>query len=543
MAKRNKPSIPAPRQAVHSASPGPSITEVQTQARDNEQMLREQLWELEVAMIEQGWERYGAMLEREFSRPGLLQILKVSRYMFLKNPLVNRAVTLQSMYVFGQGVSITSDDEATQQFIDEFVSDPKNQVELFSHQARTMKEQDLQVLGNLFFVFFSSAATGKTVIRSIPVDEIQEIHCNPQDAKEPWYYRRYASVSELNIETGVQDHAAIDAFYPDFNYTPDVKPAAIGGKPVMWNAPVFHVRVGGLSDMKFGVPETYQALDWTRAYTRHMENWSQITDAYATFAFQLGTKGGKAGRAQAKTKLQSTIGTDGTSAETNPPPNRAAVFIAGEGTELSAVKTAGATTSADEGRRLLLMVCAAFGFPESFFGDVSVGTLATAKSLDRPTELKFRDRQELWKGVIRTTIEAAIARRNSSVLAITRTLDTGASGRVTVTMPPILEHDVARQMAAIVSGATLNGSPSANTIDRETLSRMILNALGEANVDDVIAKLQAVWDEADATVADRAAAMTQAVAGIGKKQQQPAVQESVRKLAEAIEGLRSKFAA
>jgi hypothetical protein len=214
--------------------------------------------------------------------------------------------------------------------------------------------------------------------------------------------------------------------------------------------------------------------------------------------------------------------------------------MAGEGTELSAVKTAGATTSADEGRRLLLMVCAAFGFPETFFGDTSVGNLATAKSLDRPTELKFRDRQELWKWIMRTTIEYAMARRRGSAAALT--LDTGASGSINISMPQILEHDVSTQVAAIVAGATLGGNPSADTIDRETLSRMILNALGEQNVDDVIEKLVAVWEEGDAAAAARTDAMNTAVAGIGKKQQ-PAVQESVRRLAEAIENMRSKIAA
>ena len=47
------------------------------------------------------------------------------------------------------------------------------------------------------------------------------------------------------------------------------------------------------------------------------------------------------------------------------------------------------------------MVAAATGLPESFFGDVSVGTLATARSLDRPTELKFHSRQTLWADVLR----------------------------------------------------------------------------------------------------------------------------------------------
>jgi transketolase len=40
------------------------------------------------------------------------------------------------------------------------------------------------------------------------------------------------------------------------------------------------------------------------------------------------------------------------------------------------------------------MVC---GVPETFLADVSTGNLATATTLDRPTELVFMEKQEAWR--------------------------------------------------------------------------------------------------------------------------------------------------
>src|SRR5207253_3066808 len=116
--------------------------------------LRERLAELELAIENSGWLRLGYGIEREFSREGLRKIVALSRLMFLKSPLVNRAVTLQAFYVWGQGVQIAGRNDAINGVIQRFLDDPKNVAELTGHQAHTEKEIDLEVDGNLFFVFF-----------------------------------------------------------------------------------------------------------------------------------------------------------------------------------------------------------------------------------------------------------------------------------------------------------------------------------------------------------------------------------------------------
>ena len=518
------------------------LREVVGQLESNEELLKENLAELELAVDNQGWQRLFGEFEREFSRGGLAQIFRMSRLMFLKNPLVNRAVTLQAIYVWAQGVQITSTDEDVQAVIDAFLADKRNQVELTSHQARTMKEQDLQVLGNLFFAFFVSPADGATVVRTLPPEEIQEIVCNPEDAKEPWFYKRTWTAPVLDFASGNTTPKPMTAYYPDLDYSAAARPNSIGGYPVMWDSPVYHVRVGGLSDMRFGVPETYQSIDWARAYNAFLEDWATIVRAYARFAFKLTSAGGKQGIAAAKAKLGTTYASGSASPETNPAPLVGSTFIAGQGADLQPVKTAGATTSADDARRLLLMVCAGFGMPESFFGDVSVGTLATAKSLDRPTELKFRDRQELWKSVLDTILQYVVARSRSAASGKLRMVGKQSTERapIEIHFPPILEHDIAEQMAAIVSGATLNGSPNASTMDRETLSKLILNALGVPNVQEVIDLLRVQWEEEDAQAAAAAANLP---GGGGDPTADPGVAEAVKGLREAIDALRKKVAA
>jgi hypothetical protein len=407
-------------------------------------------------------------------------------------------------------VEFGAENEAVNDVVQRFLDDRRNQAEMFGHQAMLLKETELTLFGNLFFVFFTDTRTGRVVLRTIPMDEITEIVADPQDAKAPRYYKRVWTETGYDA-AGMATYAAKMAYYPDWCYRPTPKPDSMAGIPIMWDMPVYHVKVGALPDMQFGVSEVYAALDWAKAYTKFLEDWATITRAYSRFAWQLKVPGGATQIAAAKAKLNTTV-TDSES-ETNPPPITGSTFIAGAGTDMQPVRTAGATVSMEDGRRLMLMVAATVGLPESFFGDVSVGTLATARSLDRPTELKMRNRQSLWENIFtdifQYVLEQAVRARVLHGVVIededgVPILDLGQTddgkgnmvdidNTVRVTFPPVLEHDVQASVQAITQAATLGGAGVlAGTIDQETVSRMLLTALGERDID---ATLEAMYPE------------------------------------------------
>lgn len=464
--------------------------------------LQERLAELELALEDYGWIRMTLAGEIEFSREGLGKINQLARLMYLKNPLIQRGVNVQAYYVFGQGMNISAQAEPVNTVIQEFLSDQKNQTELTSHQARIGKETELQIFSNLYFTFFINSGTGKIRVRTIPEAEIMEIITNPEDRKEPRLYKRVWEQSVFDIVTGITRPEAKTAYYPDWRYQAKEKPEKIGNNDINWDYPVYHVKTGGLPDMQFGVSEVYSAIDWARAYKEFLENWSTIVKAYARFAWKMTHPGGDIGMTAAQTALESTLSTS--SEETNPPPVTASTIIGGEGFDMQPIRTAGATTSAEDGRRLLLMVAASVGLPESFFGDVSVGTLATAKSLDRPTELKMVARQTFWIDIYRGILEFVLikaaekGRLPASVeadddgtpkLIMDTDPETGEpySDTIDITFPPILEHDINLAIEAIADAATLKGQMFAGTIpDMKVLSRLLLTALGEENIDSVL---------------------------------------------------------
>jgi hypothetical protein len=496
-----------------------SMDERQTEAQV--MLLESRLAELEMQLAEQSWERLSGQYEREFSRAGLREINKWARLMFLKNPLIRRGVNVQMLYVFGQGMQVRGRDQAVNDVVQAFMDDAKNQAELTSQQAQQEKEVDLALFGNLYFVFFVNRATGGVRVRTINEDEIEEISCNPEDSKETWFYKRVWTEERLDLTSGRVEMTQRTAFYPDWLYRPLQRPGTIGGAPVMWDAPVYQVKTGGLSDMRFGVSEVYAAIDWAKAYKSFLEDWATLTRAYSRFAHKMTVPGGKAGVAAAKSKMNTTITAGGS--ETNPPPTVGSMFISQPGVDLSPMRIGGANVSAEDGRRLLLMVSAAFGVPESFFGDVSVGTLATAKSLDRPTELKMLSRQMLWADiyrkifdfVIRWAVQApggglsgqVIAEDDGTPQVLVFDPETGEEldATVDVIFPSILEHDVDALIKATISAATLDGKALAGTVDGRTVSRLLLTALGIQDVDELVDALYPP-DEEPLTAAEMQAA-------------------------------------
>jgi hypothetical protein len=456
------------------------------------QLLEERLAELEMQLDSQGWQSVGGFGDTEFSRDALRNICKQARLYWLKNPLIQRGVNVQTYYVFGQGVSIRAEDEAVNEVVQAFLDDSANRVELTSQQAMMGKETELTLMGNLFFALFIDPATGRVRVRTLPIDEVESIIADPDDAKSPRWYKRVHGLAAVT-------------YYRDWRW-------AGGGKPddgKVGDAVIYHVKVGGLPDMQFGVPEVYAALDWAKAYKSFLEDWATIVRSYSRFAWKISAETATQ-VANAKAKLQTTLGA--TTSETNPPPVTGAAFIGKGNANIEPIRTAGATTSADDGRRLLLMVAATMGLPETFFGDASTGTLATARSLDRPTELKFAARRALWADVFNDLCRVAIiAAVKAGALAGTVTEepdgtpaleledvtdpDTGETAprdpTVTVTYPPILEHDVVASVGAIVQAATLgSGGKVAGVIDPRTVSQLLLTALG---VDDVDAAIEAAY--------------------------------------------------
>ncbi len=480
--------------------------------------LTESLQRLEQVLYSSEWRALSMQADQEFTRAGLKQITELARIMRLKNPVIKRGVKIQRLYVWAQGVNISAANEAINDVVQAFLDDERNRAELTSHQARGERETDLQQDGNLFFRFHVNAVSGRIRLSTIDPQEVDDIICNPEDKREPWFYKR--AWVQKDLDGGTKQHAV---YYPDWRFTPRNRSGyqeKLGNGRIDWETPVYHVAVNRVG--RFGVSEFYAANDWALAYKSFLEQLASVWQALARWAAKLTVPGGKRGVAAAKAKLNTTLGNT-LGEETNPPPVTGATFISGEGVDLQPFRTAGATMSAEDGRRLLLMSIMDFGFPETFFGDASVGSLATAKSLDRPTELLIMDRQALWKGILGDIIGYQLlwaVKAPQGPLAGLGTAVREPDGdqtheridwnqdidpTVTVAFPSIIQHDIKETVGAIIDAQTMSGRSEGAGIPLETAVRRLISELGIDDVDAVMEIWTAEQEERQARADEMAA--------------------------------------
>lgn len=458
--------------------------QLQTERLENEN-LREAMSELQLALEDRGWQKVASDYDTEFTPDNIRLITKIARVFRIKNPLVKCAVELQANYIFGKGVTIASEEESVQKEIEAFLED--NKAEL-GNQGLWNKECTLRTDGNLYFVLFDDNSSGKVKVRTLDALEVQEKYCNPEDASEVWYFKRCWSKTVYDLATGTPSSESATAWYPALGLPPEKIVDKIGPDPVQKNSPVIHVKVGGLEKWKFGLSEVYAALDWAKAFTMFLTSWATIQESLRRIAIQVITPGGTKAQQRVKSAVNTTLADGSGQEETSPPPVTGAWWISGPGQKLQPLMTRNATTAPDEARQIKLQVCAALGLPEHFFGDPSTSNLATSKTLDRPTELKFIVRQELWRELLQVIVTYAMLRSKQSANGkLKEAKVTDAQLKVRVTFPPVLEHDIKQWVDAVVSAATLNGSPMAGTIDARTLATMLLEQIpGVENVKEIV---------------------------------------------------------
>lgn len=439
--------------------------------------------DIELALMTVDWRREINFSVLQFSRWGIQQIILICRLYYIKNPIVRRLIDVCAAYVFARGVDITTSDEAANEVIKEFLEDNRC---VFGQVALVQAERAKDTDGNLFWCLFPDPLqSGKTKARMIDATEICEIHANPDDSDEPWYYLRSWTQENFDVNSGRTSNVVMNAWYPAMGFEPDERPVEIRSYPVMWNACIHHRKCGFVGKWTMGCPRAFPMMDWAKEARRYLEACASVAQSLMQIGLMVTTKGGQQAIAGVKNQMSTTVGPTNNIWDSNPPAVSGAMTAMGTGTKIEAFKTQGAGCDPEGVRQYKLMCCMTAGVPETFLADVSTGNLATATSLDRPTETIFLEKQESWREdlvvimqfVLKTSAGAtsgklAEARRGakfqivecrrkrladgSLVYEAFKTSTDTSDVEIQVNFPAIREGDMPANVGALVKAMTLD---------------------------------------------------------------------------------------
>ena len=338
-------------------------------------ILQESLSQVErqLAMEDQGWIRAGTQgqIITDMER---VQNMRKSRMYALKDPLAQQAIRLWTDYAFGTGMTWACEDESISEVLKGFWDAKANQPLLGASGQRKSSDK-LLVDGEVFLAVFPSP-DGRSTVRRIDPLEITEIITDPDDSDDVRFYKR---------EWFNRQNSARVSYYRSADNIHNAPCPDYAGAIVQSDQPavVFHLAINSLGER--GNSILTASLEWIRLYRQFMASRVAIMLAMARFAWKLKVSGGPGDVLAAQSEI------DGKSV------GAGQVWVENQGAEMIPIRAdSGAAQAYHDGRMLKLQICSGVGWPEQYFGDLSTGNLATAKTVELPVSKMCQSYQRIW---------------------------------------------------------------------------------------------------------------------------------------------------
>ena len=344
----------------------------------------------ELKLEDIGWINLSQTTSAIFTSAERINNLKLSRLYNAKDPLGRQSIRLWTDYSFGSGMTWSTEDETTKAVLEAFWDAPINS-SVLSTRGQRMSSDKVLVDGEIFFALFLGSKGAATIRRINPL-EITEIITDTDDEENILYYRR-----EWSDKSG-KPHNAV--YRSTSNVKGEVGVDNQGNNTVLTDeALVYHLTYNTNSDR--GNPLLLPALDWIKQYRRFLASRIAIMLALARFAWKTKVKGGQTAVDAITAKTDDTVIPAGSNVVEN------------EGVDLTPIKTeTGAKNAYDDARMIKLQIAAAVGIPEQYFGDISSGNLATAKTVELPMMKMFQSYQAIWRDTYKDINEVVLAHAN-----------------------------------------------------------------------------------------------------------------------------------
>lgn len=443
----------------------------------------ESLRRLEFSREDAGWEMISAQGDNEFQRSSLDKHAKLCRVMAVANPLIKRGLALRAAYVFGQGVGTTASNKAVNEVIQTWLDDAEVRAVFSGAEAQQRNEFALGTDGNVFFAMFTDPLTGRVRPRVIPFEEISEIVTDPEDKLTVEYFRRDFKRRDQTGKT-----VSVSEYHPALDFRPRTRPKFWGEANdkhrIVWDAPVYQVKVNALAGWDFGIGDAFAALPWARLYKEFLEDWAILVKALSRIAFQRVDASSKGTARQQRGQIEKIYSSGAGSS-----------VDATDGTKLEAVSKSGATIDADSGRQVAAMVATSLGIPVTMLlsDPGQTGARAVAETLDEPTRLEMQARQEVWREARRQmlnyVIDQSIIAPGGSLRGTSRwdgnRLETQMANEddrtIVTTFPDLSKIPTATLVTALVDAAQF--------MPQNLLSELLMRAFGVRDVDEWVGKM------------------------------------------------------
>ena len=342
-----------------------------------------------LSIEDKGWINLSSQTDDVITGPARIANLKLSRLYAVKDPLGKQSIRLWTDYTFGTGMtwSVPEENEQTKKALEAFWKAPENK-SVLSNRGQRKSSDKLLIDGEVFFIIFLGAQ-GKATIRFVEPLEITEIITDPDDKEKVLFYKRSWSDPQGSPHMTIyRSHTNIKG-----EKVKDLSGTLVGHND---DGIVYHLTYNTTTNR--GNPLLLPALDWIKQYRRFLASRIAVILALARFAWRTKVKGGQAVVDTIKAQTEDKEIAAGSQ------------LLENLGSDTTPIKTeSGAASAYRDGKMIQHQIFAAVGLSEQYYGDISTGNLATAKTVELPMKKMFESYQAIWDGAYQDIDEIVLA--------------------------------------------------------------------------------------------------------------------------------------
>jgi hypothetical protein len=383
------------------------------------------------------------------------EILYDALQLWRDNPLARRIVALTSQYVVGGGLSISSPDESTNAFLQEWWNHRLNRMTI-----RAFEWCDELTRAGELFVVLSTDAGGMSYVRAIPASEIEDIECASNDLDQPLAFLQKAP-------GGAFESVRWQAYRQD----DDMSSAEDGTFPTV----MLHYPINRPVGAKFGESDLAPLLKWCARHGEWLEDRVRLNRYRNTFVFWVKRSfRDEAERLARQNEIHAN------------PPRAGSILVTDQDEDWSILHPQlGSHEAAEDGLAIKKFIAAGAGVPLHFLAEPESSTRTTAEQAGGPTFRHFEQRQIFFLWML-SDLARIVVRR--AALAQRRGVQRDASLQARGT--DIFARDnagLAASAVAIIEGFSI--LRDRNLIDDAEFLRLAYKFAGEvADVAELLAR-------------------------------------------------------
>ncbi len=414
------------------------------------------------------------------------QINDEVRHYYHTDPTMHHMVQLENAYVFGRGVRVKAHDPEINAWLQRFWQHPRNRASLTTAAAQHTLNTELQIEGELFFIFYTSTLTGQVTVRTLLSSQVAQVIPAKGDNK----LQQYFLADFIGPDNHVERYPLLDYRVADDTRKALSQPEFAGQNTEVAMMHVLRESVNGR-----GISPKRTSVRWTKALVGFMEDRAVMQLAASTFAFKQKIKGNRQAAELAQqrwagyaTQLKYDRGENERRQGGN-------TFIENEAATLEQLKFDTMAGNAYQDMRMLRQMAGiGSGVFEHYLGDPSTGNLATATAMELPMLKQFEFGQQFWVDVYgeignfvvlqgirygKLGGKAQYETDNSAgypmwVVEPVRGIDL----TVEAIFPPIIQKDVAVQASALAQIASAEATTGQQILPPEKKAEIALNLFG-----------------------------------------------------------------